>query len=165
MGFLTKCPLCNGDFNDAQPFTGTSGVVFIPPHPLYEYCDAGLHLECLEIWDKRIEFSEGYFKAHKETFLEIGVLIHESEDWIIGCGPASIDETPYYAEVNMREWPCRLYTRWDMWNDFIKSGYKKGLDGEALEAATHTIEQVKKIAPDKRALEKLRLNIFKNGYS
>jgi len=159
MGFLIKCPICGGDFKDGRPYTGTSGVAFAPPSPLYEYCDAGLHFECLEKWGSRKEFSEGYYQLHVENFQSMGTLLFQGEDWVLGCGPAPLDKEPYYAEVDLKEWPCRLKTNWQDWNNFINGDYKNDLYGEALIKSEEIIENVKSIAPDLQTLINLRKNV------
>jgi len=163
MGFLIKCPICGEGFKDARAYTGTSGVVFSPPHHLYEYCDAGLHLDCLEKWEHRIEFSKGYFEQHKENFKSMGTLLYEGKDWILGCGPAPMDKTPYYVEIDLLDWPCRLYSNWDNWDVFLKSGYKKDLDLGVLDKAQNVIELVRGIVPNLIALTELRKKVLQKN--
>ena len=156
MGFLINCPICNQNFNDDRAYTGTSGVAFPNDHPLFKFCDAGLHFDCLENWKHRKEFSKGYFDLKKETFDHMGTLLHQDENWILGCGPAPIQNDPYYAEIVIKDWPCRLYAHWNEWDSFIKTGYQVGLVGEALIEAIEIVNKVSRIAPDLSSLSKLR---------
>jgi hypothetical protein len=156
MGFLTVCPICREGFHDGRPYTGTSGVVFPSGHPLYQYCDAGLHFECLEGWADRGEFSKGYFEMKRRGFISIGTLLSEGPGWILGCGPAPLDRAPYYVEIDLEGWPCRLYSRWDNWGAFCFGKYKEGLSGQALAAADAAIGGVIRIVPNMSALVSLR---------
>lgn len=156
MGFLIECPICKGGFADGRAYTGTSGVMFVPPHPLYEFCDAGLHFDCLERWPHRLEFSRGYFEGHRAAFIHYGTLLASEPSWILGCGPAPIDKEPYYAEVDLADWPCRLYSRWHAWDSFLAGGYADGIVGEALIAAAQAIIRVREFVPDLSALGNLR---------
>lgn len=162
MGFLIKCPICKGGFNDGRAYTGTSGVAFGPPHPLYEFCDAGLHFECLERWAPRADFSKGYFEGKRSTFMRYGTLLASEPSWILGCGPAPIDKEPYYAEIDLVDWPCPLYSRWQSWDSFLAGGYTVGLVGEALVAATKAINRVREFAPNLNILSKLRHEMLLN---
>ena len=156
MGFLIACPICYGNFKDGRPYTGTSGVVFVRPHPLYEYCDAGLHFECLEKWAHREEFSTGYFLQKREMFQAMGTLLYEGSGWILGCGPALPSKEPYYAEIDLAEWPCRLYCRWQDWESFLSSSYRKGLGNGALESAEKAVVEVRELAPTLASLGYIR---------
>lgn len=156
MGFLIECPICKGGFTDGRAYTVTSGVAFVPPHHLYEFCDTGLHFDCLERWPHRLEFSRGYFEGHRATFLRYGTLLATESSWILGCGPAPIEKVPYYAEVDLVDWPCRLYSRWQDWDAFLAGGYADKIVGEALVAATQAIDRVRELVPDISALNRLR---------
>ena len=156
MGFLITCPICHGDFKDGRSHTATSGVAFPPPHPLYEYCDAGLHLECMETWPHRVEFSRGYFLEKRGMFEAMGTLLGEGSGWILGCGPAPIGREPYYAEIDLEDWPFRLYCNWHDWEAFLAGGYGDGLTGIALEAAHSVVSQVRNVAPDLSSLASVR---------
>ena len=156
MGFLIECPICKGDFADGRAYTGTSGVAFAPPHHLYDYCDAGLHFDCLERWPHRLEFARGYFERSRATFAHYGTLLAAAPEWVLGCGPAPIASEPYYAEVDLADWPCRLYTRWQAWDSFIAGGYASGIIGGALLSATEAMSRVREIAPDLATLALLR---------
>ena len=156
MGFLIACPICHGDFKDGRPYTGTSGVAFAPPHPLYEYCDTGLHFECLETWTHREAFSEGYFLQKREMFQAMGTLLSEGPGWILGCGPALPTKEPYYAEIDLKDWPCRLYCKWKDWESFLSSSYRKGLGNGALESAQLAVSQVREFAPSLASLGLIR---------
>jgi len=83
----TRCPICNNKLD--KPYTVTSGVVFARTHPLWQFCDAPLHFDCLETWPSRIKFSEGYFNAvlqHYQTGSG-GFLLIQEKDWLFATGP------------------------------------------------------------------------------
>ncbi|MGE6760607.1 hypothetical protein ACQKGO_21490 [Corallococcus interemptor] len=44
---FTSCAIC-GSTDLSKPYTATSGVFFDEGDELWRYCDAPLHLECLE---------------------------------------------------------------------------------------------------------------------
>ena len=157
MGFLTSCPICGGGFKDGRLYTGTSGVAFAPPHPLYKYCDAGLHLDCLESWPMRNEFSIGYFELNRSMFLKMRTLLGAGDGWILGCGPAPLGRQPYYAEIDLAEWPCRLKCNWKDWQEFLSGSYRNGLAGQALAAAEAAISQAASLAPDLATLARIRI--------
>jgi hypothetical protein len=159
LGFLIKCCLCGGSFGDGRPYIGTSGVAFPSPHPLFQFCDAGMHLDCLEKWPHRLEFSNGYFVGKRTMFAEMGTLLAEGTGWILGCGPSSPGRDPHYAEVDLSDWPCRLYSLWPEWNEFLNGGFSAKLSGAACRAATAVMREVAEIAPDLNALQALRLRV------
>jgi len=158
MGFLTTCPICHKGFSDGRPYTGTSGVVFPLGHPLYQYCDASLHFECLERWQDRGTFSKGYFEMKRRDFISMGTLLAEEPGWILGYGPAPLNRTPYYVEIDLEQWPCRLYSRWEDWENFCSGKYRDGLSGQALAAADYAVAAVVRIVPNMSALVSARLN-------
>ena len=160
MGFLIHCLICKGDFTDGRAFTGTWGVPFPRDHHLFEFCDGGLHLDCLETWTHRAEYSRGYFDMARAGFLDMGTLLCDSSSWILGCGPATPVQDPYYAEVRLADWPMRLYSKFDTWNEFADGGYREGLTGQALAAADKVMRQVSTVAPDTAAIRKLRRERF-----
>ncbi len=147
-------PIC-GDLLKSGNFIATSGCAFSPDHPLWRFCDAGLHFKCLESWSHRIEFAQGYYemtlKGHKEGY---GTLLFESDDWFLASGPPAHNEIPYFVHILLRFWPIGLYSEWERWNGFIKTGFREGLRGEALSAAENVTNQVAKYYPSLRYLEK-----------
>lgn len=160
MAFLITCPICGGDFKDGRSYTATSGVAFAPPHPLYEYCDAGLHLACLADWPRRAEFSKAYFDGSRQFAISSGTLLAEDPDWILRCGPAPKDKDPYYAEVDVVDWPFRLYSRFEAWDSFVAGAFRDRLDGPALGRAEEAMREVLPVAPSLESLRNLRAQRF-----
>ena len=153
---LTSCPIC-GSTDLSKPYTATSGVFFDEGDELWRYCDAPLHLECLEHWQHRERFARGYFDLWRDQVTQgNGVLLAESPLWILRCGPAKPEATPYFVEVDLAEWPIRLYSRWERWADYAEHPYREGLTGEALKAADAAMAEVRQVAPDLDALRALR---------
>ena len=150
----STCAIC-GERLD-RPYTATSGCAFPEAHPLWRYCDAPLHLDCLERWPQRGQFSRGYFDAAVEQRRSgYGHLLAQGETWVLVCGPHVEDNTPYFAEVRLPDWPFRLYSKWGDWPYFIGGGYREGLEGAALSAADKVMAEVREIAPDGPALMRL----------
>ena len=151
----TRCPICNNRL--AKPYTVTSGVVFARTHPLWQFCDAPLHFDCLETWPSRIEFSEGYFNAvlqHYQTGSG-GFLLIQEKDWLFAAGPVGKNGHPLYVDIRFREWPVRLYSRWQDYDQFVAGGFREGLAGSALQLAEQTMRIVIQAAPDLAALSHL----------
>ena len=153
IGSFSVCAICEGPLD--RPYTATSGVAFAPGHPLYEYCDAPLHLDCLAIWPDREEFSRGYFLgALASHWRGRGTVLHATARWYLGCGPGG---KPQYAVVRLRDWPFRLYSPWADWTAFVEGDYRDDLMGSALEAAHEVIAEVRRQAATLEALEALLL--------
>lgn len=115
--FIKDCAICGHAITDNTPSIATSGVAFAPPHPLYEFCDAGLHQNCLVNWPYRREFSAGYARG-------FGHLLRSEKEWTLICGPMMYGPDgkpgwPYYAEIRLFDWPMRLYSRFEEWEDYL----------------------------------------------
>jgi hypothetical protein len=122
MGFLAStCAICSGPITPQTPVIGTSGCAFPESHHLWQFCDTQLHQDCLLDWPHRAEFSAGYFRIRSG-----GHVLLEAEEWRLCSGPIQYGpqgkvSLPYYAEICLREWPVRLYSRFQEWDDFISS--------------------------------------------
>lgn len=150
----STCPIC-GDKLD-RPYTATSGCAFAPKHRLWKYCDAPLHFDCLETWKDREEFSEGYFRSALWTYVTgYGSLLYQTDKWFLACGPKPPKGLPYFAEVRLKDWPFRLYSKFEQWTDFVAGDFRDKLYGEALQVAELVMVQVRQIAPDTTALTHL----------
>ncbi|MGE6760612.1 hypothetical protein ACQKGO_21515 [Corallococcus interemptor] len=153
---LTSCPIC-GSTDLSKPYTATSGAFFDEGDELWRYCDAPLHLDCLEHWPHRERFSRGYLDLLRaEAKQGNGVLLAEAPLWLLRCGPAKPEATPYYVEVHLADWPIQLYSRWEQWTDYSANTYREGLAGAALKAADAAMAEVRRLAPDMDALRALR---------
>ena len=154
----STCALC-GALVRERPYTATSGVAFESTHPLFRYCDAPLHFDCLERWPQRVAFSQAYFFGPVAMSVcvppERRALLYFGGELALLCGPATPPESPYYAEVLLRQWPCRLYSKLAEWPDFVAGGYRTPLVGEALVAAEQAMTTISTLAPDLPALEGL----------
>ena len=147
----TVCPICEAHLG--EPYLSTSGIAFPKDHELWRYCDTALHQSCLEKWPKRKEFAEGYYRAAVSAAQNgYGVLLLEGDDWLLACGRPVADNPPVYVEVRLREWPLRLYSLWENWLNFVGDGYRTGLTGETLWAASKCMREVRRIAPDAHML-------------
>jgi len=150
----TSCAICHEQLDRA--YTATSGCAFGEGHPLWPYCDAPLHLDCLERWPHREQFSRGYFDAAVESrHAGYGHLLFQTQSWVLVCGPNVNGGHPYFAEVRLTDWPFRLYSKWEAWDEYAAKGYREGLENAALLAADDAMAEVRHVAPDTRALETL----------
>lgn len=153
---VTRCPICEST-DLTRAYLATSGGFFPEGHELWRFCDAPLHLDCLERWPDRRRFARGYFDLWRDECLRgHGVLLAERSSWLLRCGPAKADADPYYAEVRLSEWPLRLYSRWDEWSHYVAKGYRDGLLGQVLDAADEAMSQVRDVAPTVSALRAAR---------
>lgn len=152
----TPCAIC-GETDLNRPFTATSGCAFPPSDELWRFCDAPLHLDCLAGWDQRVRFSRAYFDMWREAARNgMGLVLREGNGWMLRCGPSMPGEAPYYAEIDLVEWPIRLYSRWNDWTESLSGGFVRELVGPALHAVERAIAEVRAIAPDARTLAALR---------
>jgi len=118
---IDKCAICEEKIAQDALYISTSGCAFPEGHALWQYCDTGLHQQCLLNWKRRVEFSTGYFSlstgAH-ELILQ--------EHWKLTCGPLIYGpqgkvNLPYYAQIEFREWPGRLYSKFVDWPSYISN--------------------------------------------
>ena len=80
------CAICNKALD--RPFTATSGLAFGPDHFLWHYCDAPLHLDCLETWPHREEFSRAYFDRNlRNQRTGTGTLLEVGDSWFFCVWP------------------------------------------------------------------------------
>lgn len=149
----STCAICDGKLD--RLYIATSGCAFPPEHHLWKFCDAPLHLDCLEKWSHRNEFSKGYFEIHLNYCKNVGHLLAQHSRWILYCGPFVSGRLPYFASVSLTDWPFNLYSELKNWTEFAERDFQKGLSGEALSVAKQTMIEVKRVAPDLPALEKL----------
>ena len=154
------CAICGEKLD--RPFTATSGLAFGPDHRLFKYCDAPLHFDCLETWTDRLGFSLGYYQGHLQSHQNgYGSLLYQADNWFLACGP-EVSGLPYFAKVELKEWPNTLYSKFDKWTKYASGEYQTGLVGEALTSADKIMAEVSKIAPDTNALTNLFRNINNN---
>ena len=135
--FVSECAICGGEITRDTPCVATSGVAFEPPHPLYEFCDAGLHQHCLVSWKWRREFATGYVKGS-------GDILRREEEWNLitgplSCGPRAKPGWPYYAEIRLVDWPIRLYSRFEDWGSFVSN---KEWEKNYIPEINHAIDQL-----------------------
>src|SRR3954463_12402768 len=128
IGEDSRCAICHDRLD--RPYTATSGTAFPSKHRLFRYCDAPLHLDCLATWPDREEFSERYFvrrladywRGRRETLLKA------TERCFLVCEP-SHGASPFFASVDLRDWPFRLYSEWPNWTEYIDDGFRHDLIG------------------------------------
>ena len=155
VGPWSVCRICDGPLD--RPYTATSGIAFPPAHRLHPYCDAPLHYDCLATWPDREEFSRAYFVGSLAGgWRGRGTVLHATASWFLSCG-RPVGASPFFACVYLRDWPFRLYSQWANWSSFVEDDYRGDLDGDALDAATAVMEEVREVAPTLEALEALLL--------
>lgn len=140
-----QCCICQQMIEEGEEWTATWGVVFVPPHPLYAFCDAPLHFSCLETWPHRKEFARGYFEMFRQMPLDgAGYILAEGQSWFLGCGPSTKGRKPHYIEIVLADWPIRLRSNdWTGWEAFATSGFKRNLSSAALVETGRAMEQVR----------------------
>jgi hypothetical protein len=155
IGPWSTCAICDGALD--RPYTATSGVAFPPDHPLWEFCDAPLHVDCLARWPDREEFSRGYcWQALLWVWEGNGTLLHVARDWFLACHRILRgEEHPRFASVRLATWPTGLSARWGEWDAFVAGGYAGDLAGPELAAADAAMAEVRVAVPSLRALAAL----------
>lgn len=131
---ISRCAIC-GSNDLTQPYVTTSGVIFPRGHHLWPFCDAPLHIMCVEKWAHRVEFSRGYFEAWRRR--ERDRLVVERPDWFMSEGPS-------YMQLILGDWPLRLYASRDDWPVMLAGGFCDGLIGEMREVAERVLEEVRR---------------------
>ena len=176
----STCMICDETLD--RSFLSTWGVWLGPKHPLFRYCDAPFHIDCMANWTHRIEFSRSYFEMWRNVYRgSMGNLLIEQEDWILVTGPTGPHITPdmkadsakilldvsgrsedtpepFYAMVITANWPLRLRTAWLNWDAFVSGAYRNHLVDGAMSEASRVMTSVARIAPDLMALRGLLAN-------
>lgn len=152
--FVKDCAICGCKISEDTPYIATSGVAFAPPHPLYKFCDTGLHQKCLLNWPHRRAFSSGYV-------LGAGHLLRIEKEWTLICGPLMYGPYgkpgwPYYAEIRFYDWPIRLYTRFEEWEDYMNQRLWRADYIHEINASIQTLEN-----EFPRKNDELRRSLFK----
>ena len=147
----SRCAICNEELS--QLYLATSGCAFPPEHRLFKFCDAPLHLSCLEEWDDREEFAGAYHDLELDSWRRgRGTLLHLDDKWFVGVGPSAPPSTPRFAQVRLRDWPLRLYTQFDDWDVFLADGYSARLGGQTLSRADAVMRDVRNLLPNQAEL-------------
>ncbi len=150
----SRCAIC-GELVQGTDYTATSGVAFPPGDWLYEFCDAPLHVACVDGWEHRERFSRGYYESMLKTHrLCSGVLI-EMPNWFLGVGPAPRDKEPYYFRIAVRDWPRFIHTHYA---DYQKTVWAAdtGLTGTVVPLMEDILSFLRAHVPDMRSLAELR---------
>lgn len=158
--FSSECVICGKKFKMGEPYLSTSGCAFPQEHRLWKYCDAPMHILCLETWPDREEFSEAYYVQRREQYnLEGFLILAEKDDWFVGFIPPGpymrIEGAEDLVEIRIRDWPFALYGKAGQWTEFINGGWLEDnpfLSGEALERASAVIKEVKEVLPDSETI-------------
>lgn len=164
----SECAICGKPLD--RPYTATSGCAFAPDAPLFRYCDAPLHLDCLAEWPARQEFARAYYEGSLGAYRQgPGNLLHLTESWFLACGPIVEEGSvsaklllsqagePVFAEVRLKDWPFRLYSGWREWDHYVLDGFGLGLEGAGLAAAETVMAEVRAVASSQTALAELLL--------
>lgn len=170
----SRCAICREPLT--RPFTAPSGCAFAPEDPLFRYCDAPLHLDCLADGPSRERFSRAYFDASIASYRAgCGALLHDAGAWFLTCGPivgagspavtytGACPGEPIHAEVRLADWPFRLYASWRGWDAYLREDFEEGLCGAALDAATRVASEVRLVAPSQTALARLLAVVLRRG--
>ena len=163
------CLICGKEFSEGDATVSTSGCAFPQSHKLWRYCDAPLHLACMEMWSDCKTFSNAYYVQRRQQFLdESWFILAEEKDWFVGFIPPGLYQTkPGYedlVEIRIRDWPFILYGHADEWTQFFSGGWQKyqpALSGKALYRAREVMSQVRRVIPDTQAIVELINKLLK----
>ncbi|HID31277.1 MAG TPA: hypothetical protein EYP19_14940 [Desulfobacterales bacterium] len=158
--FSNECVICGKKFKKGELYLSTSGCAFPQEHRLWKYCDAPMHLLCLESWPDREEFSEAYYVQRREQYdLEGFLILAERDDWFVGFIPPGrymgIKGAEDLVEIRIRDWPFVLYGKAGQWTEFINGGWLEDnpfLSEEALQRASAVIKEVGEVLPDSETI-------------
>ena len=154
------CALCSGKLD--RPFAGTSGVAFPFSHELNKFCDAPLHLDCLEKWGKRIEFFQAYYDQRRKQYSENNWLILAGGfGWFLGFIPPSpaypgVPSEDYdLVELRLEAWPYVFFPHAKDWDRFLDGVWERDLAGAgplARSSVESVIRELRRVLPDARSL-------------
>lgn len=63
----STCAICGEKLDEHRDYMATSGVWYESDHPLYAFCDAGMHWDCYEKWPHRPKFAEDYVRSRAQA--------------------------------------------------------------------------------------------------
>ncbi len=157
------CLICGKELSEGDATVSTSGCAFPQSHKLWRYCDAPLHLACMETWSDRETFSHAYYVQRHQQFLdESWFILAEEKDWFVGHIPAGLYHSePGFedlVEIRIRDWPFVLYGHAEEWTQFFIDGWQKyqpALSGKALHRAREVMSQVMLVLPDTETIVEL----------
>lgn len=146
------CPICDKAVHFEDGFYATSGVFFEPDSPLFPYCDAAIHWDCLLSWEMREQFFAGYFRAGIESnssnpywarvYLDENLFITMNSNFIkdesldnllsnLGCSFEK--DNSGYIDIRLKESGTIVRIDLDLWEGLVSSDFA-GLEFEyALE--------------------------------
>jgi hypothetical protein len=133
-------------------------------HRLWRFCDAPIHIDCLQDWADRQEFCSAYYTQRLEQYhRERWYILAKGDGWF--CGKAlpypgsifaAIDDD--LVEVMVEDWPIKFIARISGWSEFISGGWHaeaEHLHSYALARAQVVLAQVKSVIPDTQTMYKL----------
>ena len=152
----SECVICGKELKTGEPYLDTSGCVFTPEHRLWKYCDAPMHIRCLETWPDRVEFSEAYYNQRREQYdHENWLVLAEKSNWFVGFIPPGpymqVEGSEDLVEVRIKDWPFVLWGHAERWTEFFKSGWREyhpALTGQAVEKARAVLKEAEEVLPD-----------------
>jgi hypothetical protein len=151
---FSVCAICKEPLD--RPALATSGCAFPRSHRLFEYCDAPIHIDCLNDWPDRVEFSEAYYVQRYQQFRREGFwVLAEASDWFVGYIPPNQFELMLgqedLVEVRVRDWPFVLWGHAEHWTEFLAGTWQQGqeeLHGMARARAEVVVREVAKALPN-----------------
>ena len=163
------CAICNESLN--RPFLTTSGCAFPEGHALYPYCDTALHIDCLQDWPSRVEFSAAYFEQRLRQYQDERwpVLCH-GEAWMCGCalpyrGTVFESSPEIYIEVRIADWPIDFICELNDWTAFLSGAWRQDsqdLHSYALARAEVVIGEVVAATPSPAEIAGIYREAMKN---
>ena len=151
----STCAIC-GRIVRGTDYTATSGVVFEPGDRLYEYCDAPLHVACVDGWKYRERFSRGHYASRLATHQYCSGVLIEMSHWFLGVGPATREKQPYYFRIAARDWPQTIHTHYAGYQTTIWSS-ETGLTGNVVPPIEDIFSFLRVHVPDMDSIADLRL--------
>jgi hypothetical protein len=165
MAFITDtttCPLCNEQLD--RPSLATSGCAFPQGHRLWQFCDAPMHIDCLQDWPDRVEFCSAYYRQRLDQYTrERWPILATGDGWFLGMalpypGTVYADLDEDIVEIRVEDWPISFQADAHEWSEFMAGEWQSSaehLHSYALARAQVVIAQVRHAVPDTNALYRL----------
>lgn len=125
IGSHSRCAVCGDLLAKGQSVFATSGVWLPRDHPLWKFCDAPIHWECLATWPEREAFARERLRALAK-FQTYGPIVLSTDDVLV-----TVARRPNGPQIKVvvGATGAAEYVRYDDWERWLE-------DGGALPAAT-----------------------------
>jgi len=166
---VSSCAICNEPLD--RPFLATSGCAFPSGHVLHPFCDAPLHIDCLQDWPSREEFCGAYHEQRLRQYQEERwPILCRGDAWMCGCalpyrGTVFENSPEIYIEIRIADWPIDFICELNDWAEFLSGrwrGDSEHLHSYALARAEVVIGEVGSACPQPAQIIDIYRHAMKN---